>query len=81
MKTMTFILPSHWASALINGDFSGLSGTETECLYAWLRIEQPGICLWCEDEPFFIRCHDAYGVVPQAALCVKYTFQQPNQHD
>ncbi len=37
MKTTTFeyVLPAYWASALINGDFSGLSSEESTALKLW----------------------------------------------
>ena len=76
MNTTTYTLPALWASALINGDFSGLPPADTEYLDAWLRIEQPGACLSCSDEPFFARTHDAYGVMPLAAECLDYTFTE-----
>jgi len=33
---VTFDLPSHWASALINGDWSGLDDKEAEEVRSWL---------------------------------------------
>lgn len=32
--------PAYWASAIINGDYSGLSETESEACRAWLEHEQ-----------------------------------------
>ena len=41
-----YVLPSHWASALVNDDPSGLSEEEYEELCQWERRGQPG---WCVD--------------------------------
>lgn len=50
IKTVTLQLPSHWASALVNGDFSGLSDVEKKELNGFLS-ENPhlGSCLDCSD--------------------------------
>lgn len=50
IKTVTLQLPSHWASALVNGDFSGLSDVEEKELNDFLS-ENPhlGSCLDCSD--------------------------------
>ena len=78
MNTTTYTLPALWASALINGDFSGLPPADTEYRDAWLHIEQPGAGLSCSDEPFFSRRHDAFKVVPMACGCLEYTFRSPS---
>lgn len=45
-------LPAHWASALINGDHTGLSDQEADELLAWLA-DNPhlGECLSCTETP------------------------------
>lgn len=45
-------LPAHWASALINGDHTGLSDQEADELLAWLG-DNPnlGECLTCTETP------------------------------
>lgn len=74
MKTETATLPSHWASALINGDFSGMSEADEAELAHILDLNpewnQPVDC----EEVGFCWAHDAtpYGVL--AGDCSKYTF-------
>jgi hypothetical protein len=42
---VTFDLPSYWASALINGDFSGCSVTEEDEINAWMEKNgNPSFC-------------------------------------
>jgi len=36
LKAETFEAPTHWAPALINGDWSGLDSAETHELLAWI---------------------------------------------
>lgn len=46
-------LYSHWASALVNGDRSGLTEEDGLELDAWLESEDPGWCAGVEGESFF----------------------------
>lgn len=73
MKTIDFTLPAHWAPALINGDFSGLSDEDDEAIRYFLDTEPDiaGDCLSCTDEPEFRRYYDADGL---ACDCLTYTF-------
>ena len=50
IKTVTLQLPAHWASALVNGDFSGLSDVEEKEINDFLS-ENPhlGPCCACSD--------------------------------
>lgn len=77
MDTITYTLPAHWASALINADFTGLDEADADQLDALHSGEQLGHCLSCSDEPFFCTYHDArsYGVL--ACDCLEFTFPQP----
>lgn len=52
IKTENVILPMYWASALINGDYSGCEDSEAEAISAFLS-ENPqfGPCLGCNTEP------------------------------
>lgn len=59
IKTETYILPSYWASALINDDYSGLSEQDEQDLNKWLKRVKAGYCVGCSDEPYFIHGHDA----------------------
>ena len=65
----TFELPDFWASALINGDTSGLTDEDEKSLDAFtdFMVKQYGSC-WatdCTDEPHFQKYHDAtrFGVL------------------
>lgn len=81
----TYTLPSHWASALINGDTSGLDDVEIRQLESVERGENLGHCVGIvgDDtdhgpEPDFCRYHDAqpYGVL--ACDCVDFIFYWPD---
>lgn len=78
MKTIKLTLPEFWASALINGDFSGLEDDEANELEAWqsyASTENIGHCVDVNtDERFFIQHHDASAYV-LACDCLEYTFE------
>ena len=69
MQIENFELPAFWASALINGDTSGLSDSEEQALdaFAEFMLAEYGSCwaLDCSDEPSFTRWHAAarFGVL------------------
>lgn len=70
-----FLLPEHWASALVNADESGMSEEEIAEMNAWLA-ERPelGLCVNVSGEPEFSHYHDAREwVLP--CNCVTYTFE------
>ena len=73
MKTTTYVLPAHWASALINADESGMSDEESRALNDWLRDTNAGYCVDCSDESEFRHTHDAdeYAL---AGDCLTFTF-------
>jgi len=73
MNKITYILPAHWASALVNGDESGLSDEESEALEAWLTHENAGSCFDVSFVPFFSSTHDARFYV-LACDCLEFTF-------
>ena len=73
MKTTTYTLPAHWASALINDDATGLSDDEHDSLNDWLSAYRPGSCIDCTNEPEFCWTHDADGY-ELAGDCLTYTF-------
>lgn len=54
----TYILPSHFASALVNGDYSGIAPEDEVELRAWLHSTKPGYCVGCSDESCFKHGHD-----------------------
>jgi len=79
MDTVEYILPAYWASALINGDLSGLSDEDEKQLEAftsWM-VNTHGSCIavdCSEDEGNFMRYHDGtpHGVL--ACNVLTYTF-------
>jgi hypothetical protein len=74
METLTYKLPAHWASALINGDYSGLEEQDEEQLMRVIAGENLPDPIDCSDEPEFLKYHDAqpYGVL--ACDCLTFTF-------
>ena len=55
IKTISLDLPSFWASALINGDESGLEDEEQEQLDAWTKDNQNLYCIDVSEETFFLN--------------------------
>jgi hypothetical protein len=77
MKTEVFILPSHWACALVNGDFSGLEDNEAEDLEAWQSEASAagfGFCVDVSAESFFCTGNDARAFVLPCD-CLEFTFE------
>ena len=81
METTTYTLPAYWASALFNGDLSGLEESDEESLMNLIAGEQlpdPIGIVGDNDEygpeSFFCTYHDArpYGVL--ACDCLEYIF-------
>lgn len=58
IETLTYILPSCYASALINGDYSGLEDEDEKELNEWLDRVKPGYCVGCSEEAYFTHGHD-----------------------
>lgn len=59
MKTVTYILPSHWASYLINGDSSGLSDADKRECDEWHTRNGISASAWCDcKEEYFARSND-----------------------
>jgi hypothetical protein len=52
-KFTNYILPRHFASALINDDESGLSDSDIDKLNQWLAKIQPGTCVKVSDNHWF----------------------------
>ena len=59
LETFTYTLPAHWASALLNEDYSGLDEEEEQSLKQWARSEKPGYCVGCSDSQEFQPFNDA----------------------
>ena len=78
MQIETFQLPDFWASALINGDTSGLSNEDNQALEAFTNsmIKDYGSCLAidCTDEPHFSKFHDASSFGVLACNVFKFSF-------
>lgn len=69
LKVEQFLLPAHWASALINDDASGLDDDDAAALdqFADDMVKTYGRCwpLTCDDDLQFMTYHDArpFGVL------------------
>ena len=76
MKTCTYTLPAHWATALFYGDFTGLEEPDEEALTRVIVGENLPDPIGVSDEPEFRKYHDAqpYGVL--ACDCLEYVFPE-----
>lgn len=74
METLTYRLPAHWASALINGDTSGLEPDDEAQLDAFMAGEELSSPIDVGEEEFFCTYHDAKGYGILACDCLDYTF-------
>lgn len=54
IRTRTYTLPAYWASALINGDYSGLEDGEEDEINAWLG-DHPRLSCVDVGEPYLGR--------------------------
>ena len=74
MKTATHTLPAFWASALVNGDSTGIDLAEKLVIHRWRKAHpELGPCLTCSDLPQFHRHHDA----PELGACLCFYFVFP----
>ncbi len=69
-----FVLPAHFASALINADESGLSDTESQLLRDFVHKNCNGLCVGCSDDQFFTSRHDMPRI--GAAECLEFYFEK-----
>lgn len=46
MVTHEHVVAEHWASAIINGDYSGLTTEECATLRIWLNVNAVGVGHW-----------------------------------
>lgn len=60
MKTVTYVLPAHWASAIINDDYSGY--TDEEAMEIEDFCKDLGPCVDVTDEEEFGWTNDANGL-------------------
>ncbi len=54
-----YVLPSYWASYLINGDASGLEDGEQDEIDRWVEQVNPGHCVDCSEDTWFAHSNDA----------------------
>lgn len=77
MQIVEMTLPAFWASALINGDYSGLEPQDIEALdnFSADMVRDHGLFspLTCSEEEFFTWHHDARPDV-LACTCLEYSF-------
>jgi len=71
MTTETYILPAYWASALINGDESGMEESDIARMDNWLNKNNPGSCIGCSEEQYFKHSNDATNL---GGDVLEYTF-------
>lgn len=86
-EAITYRLPAHWASAVINDDRSGMEDEEIEAMEEWFRrhAEEHGEGHWTLStdrdtgefaESHFVRYHDAYDVVPLACDALEFVWMK-----
>lgn len=69
----TATLPAHWASALINGDTSGMSDDEELNFNSFIRcFPEYAEPVSCSDHAELTKYHDAPGVL--ACDCLTFTY-------
>lgn len=70
MKTQTIIMPSHWASAIVNLDYSGLDDAEIRELNQYLLDNDLSFkdCLMCSDS---VEIRTFKG---ESCMTLEYTF-------
>lgn len=70
-----YILPEHWASALINDDRSGLDKQDIEEIQDFYKANRKDnhffYCVTCTEEGFFTGSNDAFNL---GCNCLEYTF-------
>ena len=82
METITYTLPEHWASYLINGDSSSFSlyddGDEELALIDRVISDiDCGTPVSCSEESFFLTYHDVHLYGVKASDCLEYKFLRP----
>lgn len=78
VQTTDYILPAHWASVLINLDYTGFSDEDEAELDSFIDGEFDGlfdtVCVADDSEPEFVKYHDAHNYGVPACDCLRYTF-------
>lgn len=75
MTFTEYTLPAHWASVLINGDYTGLGEDEQNEFESWSTSGDWGYCVDVQGEPEFTPWHDARPEV-LACDCLTYIFEK-----
>ena len=84
IQTYSLHLPDFWASALINGDYSGLEDQEEKELNDFIEHWQDDLILVSANiesdenayfESHFMKYHDATNLGVLACDCCEYTFE------
>lgn len=76
LQLHTIEAPEHWASALVNGDFSGLTTAEAMQVQAWRERELPAdasIC-GCADEARFTWHYRLFGGDADGGSVLEYQY-------
>jgi hypothetical protein len=69
----TYTLPSHWGSALINADYSGLNVECEKEINDFIERVQPGYCVGMSEESWFTHSNDAHTLACDVA---EFTFHK-----
>jgi hypothetical protein len=78
IKTETYVLPSHFLSTLINGDYTGLDASDEQVLDAFLSdgLKRHGrfVAMTDGENQGFMVYHDMQGYGVLACDCVEVIF-------
>jgi hypothetical protein len=66
-KINTYLLPLHFAAALINDDESGLEDSEVQEICDWLKRIKPGYCVNVSDDCSFEISNDLNSLAQDCA--------------
>ena len=82
METITYKLPSHWASYLFNGDPTSFSlyddgDEELDLIDRIISDIDCGSPVDCSEESEFLEYHDVHQYGVKASDCLTYTFLRP----
>lgn len=72
MKVLTVTMPAFLASALINGDLTGLEDADLKWVDVAHKYCAPGRIVSCDGEPFFAHWNELPGF-ELATNCLEYT--------
>ena len=78
MKSDIYTAPAIWASALVNGDYSGLDDADSLACRAWQKSILPAEVAGTEGEPRFTSSYRLYGGLYDAGDVLDYqTLEAP----